>query len=108
MSRWVFRVARSKKRGKMRIGLFGRSISPGKDPVPGEPMVNRDDEFRRKAAKAQRSARRATTDDERANWTQLAEGWRGLIRKHPQTSRKRSTSRSPPKKTAGQLVHSRP
>ena len=39
------------------------------------------DEYRRNAAKAQQSARRARTDNERANWLRLAEGWLGLLRK---------------------------
>jgi len=47
--------------------------------------MDRDDEYRRNAAKAKRSARRARTDDERANWLRLAEGWLGLLRKCPQT-----------------------
>jgi hypothetical protein len=42
--------------------------------------VNRDDEFLRNAAQAQQCARRARTDDERANWLLLAEGWLGLLR----------------------------
>ncbi len=48
-------------------------------------MVHRDDECRRKAAEAQRCARRARTDDERANWLLLAEGWLDLLRKCPQS-----------------------
>jgi len=47
--------------------------------------MDRNDEYRRNAAKAQQSARRARTDDERANWLRLAEGWLGLLRKRPQT-----------------------
>jgi hypothetical protein len=47
--------------------------------------MDRDDEYRRNAAKAQESARRARTDDDRANWLRLAEGWLGLLRKRPQT-----------------------
>ena len=43
--------------------------------------MDRNDEYRRNAAKAQPSARRARTDDERANWLRLAEGWLGLLRK---------------------------
>ena len=43
--------------------------------------MGRDDEYRRNAAKAQQSARRARTDDERANWLRFAEGWLGLLRK---------------------------
>ena len=58
-----------------------------------EPTMNRDDEYRRNAAKAKQGARRAETDDERANWLLLAEGWLGLLRKCPQLTRKRSTSR---------------
>jgi hypothetical protein len=47
--------------------------------------VNRDDEFRRRAAQAQQNARQAKTDEERATWLQLAEGWLGLVGKYPQT-----------------------
>lgn len=47
--------------------------------------MHRDDEFRRNAAKAQRRARQARTDDERAIWLQLAEGWLGLL-KRPRTA----------------------
>jgi len=47
--------------------------------------MDRNDEYRRNAAKAQQSARRARTDDERANWLRLAEGWLGLLRKRLQT-----------------------
>ena len=43
--------------------------------------MGRDDEYRRNAAKAQQSARRARTDDERANWLRLAEGGLCLLRK---------------------------
>jgi hypothetical protein len=46
--------------------------------------MDRDDEFRRNAAQAQQRARQARTDDERATWLHLAEGWLGL-RRRPQT-----------------------
>jgi hypothetical protein len=54
-------------------------------PVLGGLTVNRDDEFRRNASEAQQCARWARTDDERANWLQIAEGWLGLIGKYPHT-----------------------
>ena len=38
-----------------------------------------DDEFRRNAAEAQQRAREARTDEERAYWLQLAEGWLALL-----------------------------
>jgi hypothetical protein len=47
--------------------------------------VKRDEEFRRRAAEAERRSRQAKTDDERATWLQLAEGWLGLLGKYPQT-----------------------
>jgi len=46
--------------------------------------VNRDEEFRRRAAEAEQRARQAKNDDERATWLQLAEGWLGLLGKYPQ------------------------
>jgi hypothetical protein len=45
--------------------------------------VNRDEEFRRRAAEAEQRARQAKNDDERAIWLQLAEGWLGLLGKYP-------------------------
>jgi hypothetical protein len=47
--------------------------------------VNRDDEFRHRAAEAQQRSRQAKTDDERATWLQLAEGWLGLLGKYTKT-----------------------
>jgi hypothetical protein len=47
--------------------------------------VKRDEEFRRRAAEAEQRSRQAKTDDERATWLQLAEGWLGLLGKYPQT-----------------------
>jgi len=46
--------------------------------------MDREDEYRLNAARAQQSALRARTDDERANWLRLAEGWLGLLRKCPE------------------------
>ena len=47
--------------------------------------MDREDEYRLNAARAQQSVLRARTDDERANWLRLAEGWLGLLRKCPKT-----------------------
>jgi hypothetical protein len=51
--------------------------------------MSRDDEFRRNAAHARQCARQARTDDERATWLHLAEGWLGLL-KCPETAEKDS------------------
>jgi hypothetical protein len=55
----------------------------GADHARGSQM-DREEEYLRNAAKAQRSALRAKTDVERANWLRLADGWLGLVQKHPQ------------------------
>jgi hypothetical protein len=47
--------------------------------------MDREEEFRRNAAEAQQSALRAKTDDERASWLRLADGWLGLLGKCPLT-----------------------
>jgi hypothetical protein len=46
-----------------------------------------DNEFRRHLAAALRNACRARSDDEKASWLLLAQGWLGLLRKHPQTDK---------------------
>jgi hypothetical protein len=68
------------------LGILGCAfdIARGR-PVPWGLTVNRDDEFLRNAAEAQRSALSARTDDERATWLRLAEGWLALLGKYPQT-----------------------
>jgi hypothetical protein len=44
-------------------------------------MANaKDDEFRRNAADAQAWADKAKTEDERAEWLRIAQGWLGMIR----------------------------
>jgi hypothetical protein len=50
----------------------------------GGAQMDREKEYRRNAAEAQQSALRAKTDDERANWLRLADGWLGLLEKYPQ------------------------
>ena len=41
--------------------------------------MDRVDEFRRYAEEARQKAFHARTEDERATWLQLAEGWLGLL-----------------------------
>ena len=55
------------------------------------------DEHRRNAAEAEQTARRARTDDERANWLRLAEGWLGLLRKCPETDEEAFDIKTPRK-----------
>jgi len=51
--------------------------------------MDQDDEYRKKATEAQGYADRAVSDDDRASWLRIVEGWLGLIRKRPQTSQER-------------------
>ena len=62
--------------------------------------MDRDDECRRNAAKAQQSSRRARTDNERANWLRLAEGWLGLLRKSLQADEEAFDIRTAAQKNA--------
>jgi hypothetical protein len=65
--------------------------------------MDRDDEYRRNAAKAQQSSRRARTDNERANWLRLAEGWLGLLRKCPESDEEAMDKTAVKKKWAGRF-----
>lgn len=47
--------------------------------------MTRDDEYREKAAEAQKEADRSTSEMDRARWLQIVQGWLGLIRKRPQS-----------------------
>ena len=47
--------------------------------------MNRDDEYRRQAAEAEKQARSAISELERNEWLRIAQGWRGLLRKRPQS-----------------------
>ena len=47
--------------------------------------MTRDDEYRRNAAHAQKQADVAKTDNDRAAWLQLTQGWLSLIRNKPPT-----------------------
>jgi hypothetical protein len=48
--------------------------------------MSQDDEYRAKAAEAQKSADRAVSPDDKARWLDLVAGWLGLIRKRPQSA----------------------
>ena len=48
--------------------------------------VDKDDEYRRNAAEAQGWADKAKSDDDRAAWLRVVQGWLSLIRKPPQTA----------------------
>jgi hypothetical protein len=65
--------------------------------------MDRGDEYRRNAAKAQKSSRRARTDNERANWLRLAEGWLGLLRKCPETDEEALDIKTAAQKKAGRF-----
>ena len=55
-------------------------------------VMNRDDEYRRQAAEAEKQARSAISELERDEWLRIAQGWRGLLRKRPQSDDDSSTS----------------
>jgi hypothetical protein len=54
----------------------------------------RDDVYRKHAAEAERQAQLAKNDLDRAAWLRVAEGWRGLLRRRPQSE---DESEPPPK-----------
>ena len=47
--------------------------------------MNRDDEYRQQAAEAERQARLAMNEIDRAAWQKVAQGWLSLLRKRPQS-----------------------
>jgi hypothetical protein len=47
--------------------------------------MNRDDEYRRHAAEAEKQARSTKSELERDEWLRIAQGWMGLLRKRPQS-----------------------
>ena len=49
------------------------------------PAMNRDDEYRRHAAEAEKQARSTKSELERDEWLRIAQGWMGLLRKRPQS-----------------------
>jgi hypothetical protein len=50
-----------------------------------EPPMNGDDVYRRHAAEAERQARLAINDLDRAAWLRVAQGWMNLLKKRPQS-----------------------
>jgi hypothetical protein len=51
----------------------------------GASLMTSDDVYRKHAAEADREARLAKSDLDRAAWLRVAEGWKGLLRKRPQS-----------------------
>ena len=51
--------------------------------------MSRDTEYRRNAAEAQAWADKARTDQDRAAWLRVVQGWLGLIHKPRQTDQNR-------------------
>ena len=48
-------------------------------------IMGTQDEYRRRAAEAQRQADRATSEMDRASWLRIAQGWMSMVRSSPQT-----------------------
>ena len=48
-----------------------------------------DDKYRKNAEEAQRWADRASNDDDKVKWLNLAKGWLSLIRRQPPTDQER-------------------
>jgi hypothetical protein len=47
--------------------------------------MNGDDEYRRQAEEAEKQARAAKNDHDRESWLKIAQDWRGLLWKRPQS-----------------------
>jgi hypothetical protein len=56
--------------------------------------MNIDDVYRRHAAEAERQARLARNALDRAAWLRVAQGWFGLLHKHPQSDDKAFNAQS--------------
>ena len=52
-------------------------------------LVDRDDEYRIRAAEAQGWADKAKSDEDRAAWLRVVHGWLGLIHRRPETVEKK-------------------
>jgi hypothetical protein len=50
-----------------------------------EPAMNKDEEYRQQAEHAEHEAQRAFNNIDREAWLRIAEEWRSLLRKHPQS-----------------------
>jgi hypothetical protein len=47
--------------------------------------MNKDEEYRQQAEHAEHEAQRAFNNIDREAWLRIAEEWRSLLRKHPQS-----------------------
>ena len=50
--------------------------------------MSTDDEYLRRAAYAEKQALVAKFDSDREDWLRIAEGWKSMMRKRPQTDEK--------------------
>ena len=57
--------------------------------------MNSDDVYRRHAAEADRQARLARNELDRAAWLRVAQGWSSLLRKHPLSDEEAFGAQSP-------------
>jgi hypothetical protein len=53
-----------------------------------ERVMDRDEEYWRNAAEAQRWADKAVSDDDWAAWLRIAQGWMSMVRKPAQTAQR--------------------
>jgi hypothetical protein len=63
-------------------------------PVLGDGQMSKFEEYRKNAEDARRQAARAATDEFRAAWLQLVQGWLALMPKQDPSRDKASTLRS--------------
>jgi len=56
--------------------------------------MNGDDKYRRQAAEAEKQARSAISELERDEWLRIAQAWRELLRKRPQSDDDSNTGTS--------------
>jgi hypothetical protein len=62
-------------------------------------MNGDDNEYRRQAADAERQARSAKNDLDRASWLRIAQGWLSLLRRRPQSDEEAFDAQSKAKGT---------
>jgi hypothetical protein len=65
--------------------ISGPFVYPDGAGYIGEPAMNRDEEYREQAERAEHEARRAISDIDREAWLRIAPGWRGLLSKRAQS-----------------------
>jgi hypothetical protein len=58
--------------------------------------MDEDDVYRRRAAEAQSWAQKVLSDDDRASWRRIADGWLSLTRKRPQADQPQAQQQQQP------------